>query len=403
MYLETRNDRWWYFLLKGDVGGSTVFFRVLKVFRWIFGDSFRTAQYNASQFIQLSCILILLRNVFKTISSKLEGVVGETANIARMAELISSDIFKTFGWEVSGSMNINWNCVNSEHQRDTHPADVVYKYPEPYKDIITYVLCDLKSYSKTSINKNTIKKAIENLNCSLSCAKVSTDWKEKYKDTDKNYNIKGMLFIYNHDGEFVDNDQEFTKIISESTKNIKIDKGNCIFIVGPSLIKYLTNVSNNIKILQANSKLPLDKFKIGYYYPELEDRKLCHNTSTLPLSIEHMSANYQVMRYNQKDSNKIDGLDIYMKGNGGDEKSFMHAIDFIRKSNLLQEQTKVRVFVPSGSPEARRNFQKAMSLFTEDLESTLRERMQSLITYEHCPVVVKQQYFNEEIGMRYDK
>jgi hypothetical protein len=215
--------------------------------------------------------------------------------------------------------------------------------------------------------------------------------------------LAGGVFTYNHDGEFVDDDQEFAKLIDEATKNIKIDKGNSIFIVGPSIIRYLTNVAHNIRTLQADSKLPMDKLKIGYYYPELEDRKLCHNTSTLPLSIEHMSANYHVMRYNQKDSNKIDGLDIYIKGNGGDAESFMHAIDFIRKSNLLQEQTKVRVFVPSGASETRRNFQKAKSLFTEDLEMSLREQMQRLITYEHCPVVIKQQYFNEEIGMRYDR
>ena len=329
--------------------------------------------------------------------------MGETANIAKMAEFISNDIFKIFGWEISGSMNIDWECVNPDHQRDTHPADVVYKYPEPYKDIITYVLCDLKSYAKSSINKNSMKRAIESLNLSLSCAKISADWKEKYKDTDKNYDIKGMLFIYNHDGEFADDDQEFTKLIFDAAKSIKIDKGNSIFIIGPSLIRYLTNVVHNIKTLQADSKLPLDRLKVGYYYPELEDRKLCHNTSTLPLSLDHMSSNYQVLRYNQKDNNKIDGLDIYMKGNGGNAESFMHAIDFIRKSNLLQEHTKVRVFVPSGAPEARRNFQKAKSLFTEDLESSLREQMQNLITYEHCPVIVKQQYFNEEIGMRYDK
>ena len=327
--------------------------------------------------------------------------MGETVNISRIAEEISNDIFKFMGWEICGEMNANWECVNPDHNRPTHPADVVYRYVEPYKNKMTYILTDLKSYGQATITKQNIKKALESLNKSLSCAKLSPDWREKYLNTEKSYDIKGMLFIYNHDGEF-QGEKEFSLLLNEASKNIKIDKGNVLVVVGPSRIQYLTNVAHNIKSLVADEKLPHAKHKRGFYYPDLGNEKILHVHSALPLSVENMCANFHIMRYSREDVEGIGGLDIYIKGMEDEVESFMHILDFIRKQNLFQGNTKVRVFVPISTPTTSQNFQKAKFLFTEDMDEELKNKIKQNIFYENCPVIVKQQYFNEEIGMRYE-
>lgn len=73
--------------------------------------------------------------------------MGETANIARMAEKLSDDLFSEFFWEKTGPMNENWGCEDKEkHKVETHPSDVVFYYDEPYSHTRTYVNCDLKSW-----------------------------------------------------------------------------------------------------------------------------------------------------------------------------------------------------------------------------------------------------------------
>lgn len=327
--------------------------------------------------------------------------MGETGNTAKIAEFVSKDIFSIFGWRVSGSTNINWNCVNPEHSNTTHPADIVFSYADPYKNRMTYVLSDLKSYSKGSITKNSIKKALVDLNKSLSCAKVSSDWRDKFVDTENNYDIKGMLFIYNHDGEFVERDHEFSTLLDDACRTLDLDEGNLIYVVGPSTIHYLINVANNIKLLCADKKLPLDMNDRGFYYPELDREKLFHDKARLPLSIESMAANFHVMRYAKGSAEKIDGLDIYMKGPGDSTDSFMHLIDFIRLNNCLQDSPAIRVFLPFGGSEARRKFEKALNIYVDGLDSPTTESIKKLVSFEHCPTIVKHQYFNEEIGMRH--
>lgn len=328
--------------------------------------------------------------------------MGETGNIAKIAELVSKDIFQAFGWEISGSMNINWSCVKDEHGRATHPADVVYKYPEPYHNKVTFIHCDLKSYSKDSITKASIKSALKSLNESLSCAKVSSDWRDKFLTTEKRYDIKGMLFVYNHDGEFSQEDQSFSTLLDESTKKLEIDEGNVIYVVGPSKINYLTNVSSNIKMLCAEKKLPFERSKIGFYYPELDREKIYHNPGSLPLSIEKMCGSFHVMRYDKVDGDKIDGLDVYMQSNGSDTEQFMHILDFIRLNNCLQDATKIRIFLPFGCATAHRNFDKALSFYTDGLDKTAANSIKEQVKFEHCPTLVKLSYFNEEIGMRHE-
>ena len=63
---------------------------------------------------------------------------GETEKIARLAELVSNEIFSFFRWKKEGPANLNFACVKKEthaplkKSEHTHPTDVVFKYADPY-------------------------------------------------------------------------------------------------------------------------------------------------------------------------------------------------------------------------------------------------------------------------------
>src|SRR4051812_33654983 len=107
--------------------------------------------------------------------------MAETDQIAKMAELLSQDLFGEFLWQRSGPMNQNWACQHTdEHKTVTHPTDVVFFYDEPYATSRTYIQTDLKSYAKGSITPNAIRNAVKSLAKQVACAEVSPDWQKLY-------------------------------------------------------------------------------------------------------------------------------------------------------------------------------------------------------------------------------
>lgn len=205
--------------------------------------------------------------------------MAETDNIAKIAELLSQKLFSRFIWFETGGWNQNWKCVNDEHVSKkraekkrktasssdadetappsakpeenaesvkilTHPSDVVFYYAEPYRPIRTYVNTDLKSYKKSSITSTAIASAIESLALTLECAELSEEWREKFVHEDKTYEIAGLLFIYNHDGEY---DKDFDQLLAKvNHERLKIAKNSKILVFGPSHIRWLDNVRHDL-------------------------------------------------------------------------------------------------------------------------------------------------------------
>lgn len=321
--------------------------------------------------------------------------MAETVNIGKMAELISKEIFSYLGWSVSGPMNENSECVDESHCRKTHPADIVFSYPEPYEDKITHILCDLKSYAKGSVNSNTIKDAIANLNQSLSCARKNIDWKEKHIFTEKNVNIKGMLFIYNHDNEY---DAEFQSIFLKASESINIDSGNFISVVGPQKILYLSNICSNIVNLRGKKVLPSEGG--GFFYPEQPIKKIYHDPANLPLTLEQISGSFHIFKYFEDNANNIvNGLDVYVKDKEDEYKNFQYLFDYLRKYNCIQSAKKIRIFAPFSKASTRTNFEKALRLYEETVDQVFAEKLKPIIHYEHMHIM-RPQFFSQEIGMR---
>lgn len=322
--------------------------------------------------------------------------MGETSNTALMAEFVSTEIFKYLGWERVSSKNVDWECVTDAHGRLTHPADAVYQYLEPYHNKMTYVLCDFKSYAKQSITKNGLEEALKNLNNSLTCSKVSPDWANKYRFTEKPSEVKGMLFIYNHDGEF---QRDFSDLLTAATKKLAIDPGNIIYVMDPSKILYFLNIALHMKILRGEDSLPgIDK--CGYFYPELPNMKLFHDTSRLPLTIEHMGGSTHILRYGNEEGGDIAGLDIYTTNDGDSAGYFLYLLDYLRKLNSLQENKQIRIFMPFATENASINLDRAKKIFTENVDKNLKSKLDANINYKHMATIFKHQQFSLEIGMR---
>ncbi|WP_129351656.1 hypothetical protein [Solidesulfovibrio carbinolicus] len=321
--------------------------------------------------------------------------MAETINISKMAEIVSKEIFTYLNWEVSGPTNENTPCIDESHACKTHPADVVFRYVEPYEDKITHVLCDLKSYSKETIKEAKIKKAIEDLNIALSCARRNTAWQEKYIFTEKNINIKGMLFIYNHDSEY---DKDFMELFKKATDKISIDKGNKISVIGPKKILYLSNLASNIQLLRGKKQLPDEEY--GFFYPEQPVRKIFHDQSRLPLTIEQIGGSFHILRYSEKyGSNTIISLDVYLEDKQNEFENFQHLFDYLRKNNCLQSFSKIRVFAPFSKDSTRTNYEKALRIYGEKVDENFANKIKPVISYEHINKVIPQ-FFSEEIGMR---
>lgn len=324
--------------------------------------------------------------------------MAETMNIGRMAEIISGDIFDHFRWSVGGPKNENYPCVEEAHSRKKHPADVVFSYAEPYEDKITHILCDLKSYAKGSIRPQDVKKAIEDLNESLTCARKNVEWNETYVFTDKPINVKGMLFIYNHDNEY---DNNFFELFKKATDKINVDRGNIISVIGPKKIIYLANICSNIERLRGRKELPEKDF-CGFFYPEQPIRKIYHDPSRLPLTIEQIGGSFQIVRYSEaKEANTIGGLDVYMEDKENEFENFQHLFDYLRKYNCLQSVNKVRVFIPFSKESTQINFKKALKIYEETVDENFAQKLSPLINYEHMHILTPQ-FFSQEIGMRYE-
>ncbi len=324
--------------------------------------------------------------------------MAETENIAKMAEKLSKELFSEFFWESPGPKNINWKCVTAEHEKKTHPSDVVFSYKEPYEKRKTYINCDLKSYAKGSINKNTVRTALVSLSKAIECAQISSEWNRNFKSEKINHNIYGLLFIYNHDGEY---DSDFNNLLINATReNIKISKNNRIYILGPEDIVYLHNITNDIKRLRGDEAIS-NRSKCTFFYPDLIGRKLYWNEQNTPATIETLLAPYQILRY--KIPEKGFGFIIYYRRTGKSIEEFMYLFDYLLNYQVLQNAEKIQIRLPYPDKHASALFASAKKEYAIRFENEedFTIRLQK-ISYNSITTVVKN-YSDIEVGIFHEE
>jgi hypothetical protein len=325
--------------------------------------------------------------------------MAETENIARMAERLAGELFAECYWERVGPYNQNWRCVNDAHGRKSHPTDVVFAHNEPYRNRRTFLTCDLKSYARASINKSSLRSALESLSQAVECAQVSGGWKELYQTGSGNYDVTGLLFIYNHDGEF---DKSFAHLLREALgQGLSFGESNRVAVLGPQRICYWNTVINDIVALRGRGQIgPRDSS--GFFYPDLVDEKLCWPKDRLPATIETILGPFQVYRSVSPGSNGSTVVKLYSQRTGESRDEFIYLLDYLFHYQVVQNANDIEIRLPNAHKNAAAVFEGAKKEYTTygDENNPLLQRLE-MVRFASVPNVIRR--FSEvELGMRHE-
>lgn len=322
--------------------------------------------------------------------------MAETGNIETIAKEVSSRIFSWFKWKQFQLTDVNWECVKEKHNKKTHPSDVVFYYADPYTGRDIYLNTDLKSYAKGSITKESVTTALSNLSLSVDCARVSHDWQKKYIVNEMNYgDVGGLLFIYNHDGDY---DKGLTEIVGKlECHKLPIAENTKVNLMDPLTIKRLNNVVVDIKDMVANEKFT--KANYTFFYPDLIRTKRKGDEWAQPASIEALTAPWLILKYKvPKEGNE--GYVIYYHRKGDSIDEFVYLLDALSHHQMLLSNKPIALRLTDACSSATINFQKAKIEYLR-IWGLDESRESQLNRIEAGHIEQLSQYFSDiEIGMR---
>lgn len=93
-------------------------------------------------------------------------------------------------------------CEDLDHNKKTHPADVVFHYNDPYTNTLNFIHKRLEKFYAKYTEKLDLESTLTSLSMQVQCAEISDEWQKLYSGQETDYRIHGMLFIYNHDGQY---------------------------------------------------------------------------------------------------------------------------------------------------------------------------------------------------------
>jgi hypothetical protein len=317
--------------------------------------------------------------------------MSETANIAAMAEKVSKDLFKWFKWEMLPPMDFDFKChKNEKHQTGkkpklTHPVDAIFKYFDPYlgKDILLNT--DLKSYKSKGITPSNLRNAIYSLANTIDCAEGSPQWKQRYSFSSENYEVRAMLFIYNHDGlydkSFLDTFQPKLNSSGKLSGGVKLStvplrKGHKLHIVEPLLIQYMRTIVSDMDKLHREGTFPEKSYR--FFYPDLILTKPKGNTKDLPATLEAITAPFLIIKHDSihklcEDTHEVKerhppGIVIYYNRHGEEPFEFVYILDTLSRLQLLGGDNIIRIRVAHHSPfqDIRSSYTQAINLFLKN-------------------------------------
>lgn len=302
--------------------------------------------------------------------------MAETERIAAMASKVSDEIFGVFGWRQVPPINQNSACVMEEtHRTTTHPCDVVFAYDDPYRAQTIFWNTDLKSYARGSIAKGKITDAIASLSKSVECANVSSEWRTRYGADEGNANIDGLLFVYNHDGEY---DADFGKMLADADLGaIPLPRKRRLAVLGPQDVGYLVNVATDILTLRGRQKIPVEPAATQFFYPDLVRSKR-RDQGKSAATIEMLTGPWVTVNLlPQHNQGKREFL-VYYRERGETIDEFTHLIDsFFRFQMLTVDPTasiEVRL-VGANVDKALPNFRTAKERLSASLYGLPQEQL----------------------------
>lgn len=330
--------------------------------------------------------------------------MAETINRAQMAEDLSNKVFAEFLWQKTGPMNENWPCeLQASHDAKTHPTDVVFYYDEPYSTVRRYIQCDLKSYSKDSINRTSIKKAILSLADQVSCAEVSDVWQKRYTHTSSTFDISGLLFVYNHDKEF---HKSFHSLISDiRPEDIRLQRKSRLYVLGPEEINWLQRVARELQQMRGDEdeakRLP-PRERCAFYYPQLVRNTVVRSERTRAATMEMLTSPWIILEHFDEEDVR-QGFVIFHRRKTTVE-GLMYLLDYLRRHELITHKTRIDIKVQPDDVESSSNLQKAIQEYVsyipgENQDTDFAKRL-SKIKISNVPEILAS-YSTVDMGMSY--
>jgi len=314
--------------------------------------------------------------------------VAETSTIAEMARKVSEELLSVFGWELVLPADQNWACVNSEHGKTTHPSDVVFRYRHPYLPRTVHLTTDLKSFAASTVNKQQISKAITSLAMSASCAAISSQWQDLYAAPDCTLEVSGLLFVYNHDGDYAGEFRDL--LLAADATRLNMPASTMLHVMDPSRIAYLATVANDITSLRGRRQIPYAGEHFWFFYPDLISE---HARVDQPqaATVETLCGPLIVCRYLHTRANgPIAGALVYYSRDGTTVDEFKYLIDYLFRYQLINNCDEVLIRLPSAASNATATFSRAVTAYLADFNDLpdLRERLER-VKVEPVTTVVK--------------
>jgi hypothetical protein len=316
-------------------------------------------------------------------------LMAETSNIAQMAEKISDDLFKWFKWDRLIPRDLNFKChkgekhASSTREKKTHPVDVLFKYKDPYSGKDVLFNTDLKSFKRGSISAGNIKDALYSLARTIECADGSADWRTKYSMNSANYEIRGLLFVYNHDGLYENSFTElFKPTINRTGKltggikigNIPLRPDQQLHIIEPLRIQYMRTIISDMNKLHHEGTFPENDYT--FYYPDLLQHKLRGDNKKHPATIEVLTGPFVIIKHgdikkyneseDQLETRYKEGFVIYYNQKGEEPMEFVYLFDMLSNFQLLRGECNFRIRVACKDP-----FEDIMSSYYTAIEMYL--------------------------------
>lgn len=329
------------------------------------------------------------------------NMAGETANIAASAEILADEIFSHFFWERKSLKNENTDCCDKEeHIKKNHPNDAVFYYEDPYSNEVIHLLTDLKSYGGTTLESHSTakyEKLFKSLAMSMSCAELSEQWKTLFAKPACNVSVHGMLFVYNHDGDYSKDVADDVKDVD--LRKVSIPKGRRIYLLGNMELLKLGSIVNDMNSLKVKGKLSNERENHTFLAPDKVLSKQHHGEWGQAASIESLLSDFLVVRF-RKAKNSDDGYVVYYSGVGDSVDEFIYLLDWFSHYRILTENCSVRIRLVGCDENAASKFESAKILYNSYWNDEKRRENLDAINISSVQIVTAK--FNlKEIGMDY--
>lgn len=174
----------------------------------------------------------------------------------------------------------------------------------------------------------------------VECANESSEWRNKYSvDTSESHEVRGMLFIHNHDNGY---DKPFYDAIDKvDLPALPVAPGSILHFLGPHDIQRLYSIGNDIIRLKGYKELSDD---YTFYYPDLVMSRRLGDVWGQSATIETLTGPYVIIKHQATDSIGP-GYLIYYNRPGSSPEEFEYFIDSLSRYQMLESGERIRIRV----------------------------------------------------------